>query len=515
VALTRPQIAITLQPLGRAIAVQRGTALRAVLHAYGVEFPCGGRGRCAGCRVKQTVGSLGVTGKQDDILTREEIARGWRLACRCVVESDVTLEVGQWDSVVLADHSAFTFTPHPGLGIAVDLGTTTVVAQLLDMESGQVLAVRTAINPQTVHGSDVMSRIQLATEGGCQAQLVVELRGGIGTLLEMLVASAQRPVPHIDTVVLVGNTVMHHLFCDVDLIPLSRAPFESMDDGPCLFHAADLGWTLGGNPTVRFLPCLGGFVGSDVLAGILATKMHERETLSVLVDLGTNGEIVVGNRHRMLCASTAAGPAFEGGRIAMGMRAITGAISEVGIEDGQLRCRTVGDAPARGVCGSGLVDAVAAGLDLGLIQPSGRLTRPDRPIELVPPVSLSQSDIRQLQLAKAAIAAGLRILQRRFGGDACEAAPLYLAGAFGNYVSRTSARRIGLLDAPVDVVHSAGNTALLGAKIALCANDPGADGFRQVRERIEHVALATDPGFQEAYVNATAFPGYRRPARMR
>ena len=505
-AHTRPQITITLQPLGRTFEVERGTALRAVLHAYGVEFPCGGRGRCAGCRVKQTGGSLGVTGEQNDILTREEIARGWRLACRCVVESDVTLEVGQWDAVILADHSTFEFAPRPGLGIAVDLGTTTIVAQLLDLESGHVLAVCTAINPQTIHGNDVMSRIQLATDGGRQTHLVAELRHDIGTLLGTLVASARRPLPHIDTVVIVGNTVMHHLFCGTDLTSLSRSPFTSVDDGPRLFHAADLGWTLAANPTVRFLPCLGGFVGSDVLAGILATKMHQRETPSVLVDLGTNGEIVVGNRHRMLCASTAAGPAFEGGRIAMGMRAITGAISEVIIEKGRLHCRTVGDAPARGICGSGLVDAVAAGLDLGLIQPSGRLTQPDRSIELAPPVSLTQSDIRQLQLAKAAIAAGLRILRRRFGHDACEAAPLYLAGAFGNYVNRASARRIGLLDVPAEMVQPAGNTALLGAKIALCANEHGDDGFRWIRERIEHVALAADPEFQETYVDATTFP---------
>ena len=497
---------ITLRPLGTTIEVERGTSLRAVLHAYGVEFPCGGRGCCAGCRVKQTGGSLGVTGDQAGILTREEIARGWRLACRCTVESNVTLEVGQWDTVILADHSGFEFTPRPGLGIAVDLGTTTIVAQLLDLETGRVVAVHAAVNPQTIHGSDVMSRIQLATDGGRRTHLVAELRQGIGALVQTLVASAPRRVSSPDTVVIVGNTVMHHLFCGIDLTPLSRSPFQSVDDGPCLFDATDLGWALGGNPTVRFLPCLGGFVGSDVLAGILATKMHERKTPAVLVDLGTNGEIVVGNRERMLCASTAAGPAFEGGRIAMGMRAITGAISDVTIEEGRLHCRVVGDAPARGICGSGLVDAVAASLDLGVIQPSGRLTHAGRPIELAPPVTLTQSDIRQLQLAKAAIAAGLRILRRRFGRDACEAAPVYLAGAFGNYVNHASARRIGLLDVPAELVHPAGNTALLGAKIALFAHHQGDDDYREIRERIEHVSLAADPEFQETYVNATAFP---------
>ena len=271
-----------------------------------------------------------------------------------------------------------------------------------------------------------------------------------------------------------------------------------------MFSARELGWDLRGDPPVGFLPCLGEFVGSDILCGVLATRMHERDEVTVLVDLGTNGEIVAGNRRRMLCASTAAGPAFEGGRIGMGMRAATGAISEVAVEDGRFRCRVVGDVSPRGICGSGLVDAVAAGLEIGLVQPSGRLAQ-GRPLELAAPVTLSQNDIRQLQLAKAAIAAGIRIIKRRFGGNACEGAPIYLAGAFGNYVNRKSACRIGLVRAPVERIESAGNTALLGAKMALFAPDPRED-FGQIRSRIEHVSLAADPEFQKTFVDEMAFP---------
>jgi len=177
------------------------------------------------------------------------------------------------------------------------------------------------------------------------------------------------------------------------------------------------------------------------------------------------------------------------------------------VEGGRLRCRVLGDGAPRGICGSGLVDAVAAGLDLGLIQPSGRLTHPGRPIELAPPVTLIQSDIRQLQLAKAAIAAGVRILRQRFGRSACAAVPVHLAGAFGNYVDRASARRIGLLDAPAELVRPVGNTALLGAKIALFADNHRDDEFWEIRERIEHVSLAADPEFRETYVDETVFPG--------
>ena len=299
---------------------------------------------------------------------------------------------------------------------------------------------------------------------------------------------------------------MHHLFCGIDVVPLARWPFETAETGPRCFRALALGWPLAGDPTVRFLPCLGGFVGSDILCGILATKMRQSATPLMLVDLGTNGEIVIGNRERMLCASTAAGPAFEGGRIAMGMRATTGAIGEVTIEAGALRCRVIGNGAPRGLCGSGLVDAVAAGLDLGLIHPSGRLANGGRPLALAPPVRLVQNDIRQLQLAKAAIAAGIRILRARFGATA-SAPPLYLAGAFGNYVNRSSARRIGLLDAPDERIEPAGNTALLGAKMALCRERRrcGRRAFQALRARIEHVPLAADPAFQETTSTAWRF----------
>jgi uncharacterized 2Fe-2S/4Fe-4S cluster protein (DUF4445 family) len=234
--------------------------------------------------------------------------------------------------------------------------------------------------------------------------------------------------------------------------------------------------------------------------------MHRSETPVVLVDLGTNGEIIIGNRDRMVCASTAAGPAFEGGGIRSGMRATTGAISEVTAECGRLRCRVVGDVPPRGICGSGLVDAVAAGLDLGLIDPSGRLIPAGRPLELAPPVTLVQRDIRQLQLAKAAVAAGIRILRRHFGSEAGPQGPVYLAGAFGNYVNPASARRIGLIDCPEEEIQPAGNTALLGAKMALCANAVDDDDFGGIRQRIQHVSLAADPAFQTTYVDEMTFP---------
>jgi uncharacterized 2Fe-2S/4Fe-4S cluster protein (DUF4445 family) len=300
-----------------------------------------------------------------------------------------------------------------------------------------------------------------------------------------------------------------------DLEPLSRWPFETAADGADQFPASQLGWKLHGDPSVRLLPCLGGFVGSDILAGVLATEMHESDSLVALIDLGTNGEIALGNRERILCASTAAGPAFEGGGISMGMQATTGAITAVSVENGSLRCRVQGDVSARGICGSGLVDAIAAGLDLGIIDPSGRLSGDANPFELSPGVSLTQRDVRQLQLAKGATAAGIRILLERWNAEPGDLSRVHLAGAFGNYVDTASARRVGLIDFPHDTVEPAGNTALLGAKLALFADESDAGGLDALRNRIEHVPLAADPQFQEIFIDSMAFPAGRSAAEDR
>jgi uncharacterized 2Fe-2S/4Fe-4S cluster protein (DUF4445 family) len=494
---------IELLPLGKTLTVERGTLLQDVLFAQGVEFPCGGRGRCKGCKIKLLEGFLPVTGEEEQKLTRAEIAGGWRLACRGQATGDLKIELAQWEAAILADESVFAFRPQEGWGVAVDLGTTTIVAQLLDLRTGHVLAVQTALNSQAQHGADIMSRIEFAFAGGLK-ELVRLIREQIGSMITELIASTGGG-GDLKNVVVVGNTVMHHLFCGISVEPLSHYPFETENDGLHIFPAADLGWHFSSNPPVRFLPCLGGFVGSDLLAGILATKLHEAEAPVALIDLGTNGEIVIGNREKILCASTAAGPAFEGARISMGMRAATGAISEVHVEQGRLRFHVLGNVPPRGICGSGLVDVVASGLDLGLVLPAGKLAA-NREWMLEAPVSLTQWDIRELQLAKGAIAAGVRILVRHWGTRMEDIARVYLAGAFGNYIRRSSARRIGLIDFPAEKIQAAGNTALLGAKLALFSLDEQDGSYSELRKKIRHISLNEDPGFHEIYVEQMQFP---------
>jgi len=298
---------------------------------------------------------------------------------------------------------------------------------------------------------------------------------------------------------------MHHLLSGITVEPLSHFPFEPAQAGLQKFSAEELVWNLPGNPTVRFLPCLGGFVGSDILAGIVATRLHESDALVALLDLGTNGEIVVGNRERILCASTAAGPAFEGARISCGMRAATGAISEVHAAGNALQCHVIGNQQARGICGSGLVDAVACGLELDWITATGRLKTGDT-LPLTGNVSLNQWDIRELQLAKGAIAAGVTILLQQWKARREDLSRVYLAGAFGNYIDFESARRIGLLNFAPEQVVPAGNTALLGAKLALFDAEQHDGSYPELMRRIKHVSLHEDELFQQTYVEDMLFP---------
>jgi uncharacterized 2Fe-2S/4Fe-4S cluster protein (DUF4445 family) len=503
--MERRQHRIVLQPLNVTLEAACGTPLRELLFEHGVEFPCGGRGRCRGCKVLVRKGLSAPNAPQREQLTEKELEAGWRLACQCSVEGDMELELRQWDAAVLVDETPFSFSPRPGLGVAVDLGTTTLVAQLLDLRSGRVLAVRTALNGQARYGADVMSRVQFAVNEGGARKLTESIREQIGKLIGQLLSAVTGPAGPVTDVVLCGNSVMHHLFCALNLEPLSRYPFAPTQIDMQIFPAAELGWDFPGNPVVRFLPCIGGFVGSDTLAGILATRLAESPELAGLVDLGTNGEIVLGNRDGMLCASTAAGPAFEGAGISQGMRAATGAIHEVKLVEGCLTCGVFGNDRARGICGSGLVDAVAVGLDMGKIADSGRFANGTAEWALAEGVALTQRDIRELQLAKGAIAAGIRLLLARLGAKAEDLSRLYLAGAFGNYINRESARRIGLFRLPVEKVQAAGNTALLGTKLALFGLGSENGDFAEIRSRITHVPLNADPGFQDAYVEEMVF----------
>lgn len=487
------KVKISLQPLGKKIAVNQGTPLIDVLHEFGVEFPCGGKGSCGRCKVKLLQGHLKAETLQQQKLDKLNLANDWRLACFCKAESDITIEISQFEELILADNTTFRFQPREGFGIAVDVGTTTLVAQLLDLQTSHVLDAATAVNPQVKFGADLISRIQSCLDGK-QLEMQQLIRDKIGKLVQIILE--KHPV-EISKVVLVGNTAMHHIFSELNVQPLSFYPFESPDLGIRKFSAHQLNWKLPAQTEIQFFPSIGSFVGSDILAGIAATNLAEREKYSILIDLGTNGEIVLGNRDRIICASTAAGPAFEGAKISQGMRAVTGAISSIQLVSEKMNCHIIGNVPAKGICGSGLIDALAILIQQEKIGMFGEINSGEEKIELTKDVFLTQQDIREFQLAKAAIAAGLQILLNQFKITFSEVENVYVAGGFGNFLNLKNVIQTGLIETSEEKIIKMGNTALIGAKMFLFEDEKF---IRDILRKTSHINLEGDPDFQDIYV---------------
>ncbi len=491
---------IKLAPLGKEIQVRAGTSLIDILHDIGVEFPCGGKGICGRCKVKVLQGEVETTPLHTSRLIELGLSPEWRLACLSHCTSDLTVEVGQYETIIQADETTFEFTPGEGLGIAVDLGTTTLVGQLMDLATGKIVSVETALNPQSRYGSDLISRLESALSGN-REEMVRLIRQKIGEMLKTLMIGRSESIRKI---VIVGNTVMQHFFCNLDIASLSYYPFESPNLGISCFNAEKMEWELSFDQAC-FYPSVGSFVGSDILAGIMATGMHKQKEYSVLLDLGTNGEIVVGNCDRLLCASTAAGPAFEGAKISMGMLATTGAISSVHYLDGKWDCRVIGNRDPQGICGSGLIDVIALLLEHGYLGEFGEILSGAGEVPLDKPVVITQKDIQEFQLAKSAIATGLEILMRKLGIGANDIARIYIAGGFGSYINLDNVVRTGMIDDKAEKMHQLGNSALMGAKMFLFSDSSAPESILSITD---HVNLESEPDFQELYVKNLSFRGF-------
>ena len=495
----KKEIKITLYPAGLETSVRPGTPLMDILHEYGIEFPCGGKGICGSCKVKILKGNIPTNEKHRSRLSALGLPENMRLACMSSPDSDVMIEISQLNSVILADNSYFEFEPAAGYGIAVDLGTTTLVAQLLDLTSGQVLNVATARNPQGKYGADIISRIEYGLHKDHAKILKQLIRAKIGEMIYSLMKGY--PV-RINKIVLVGNTVMNHLFCGLDVKSLSFYPFESPFIAGMNFLSSELGWKLDEKTEIVFMPSIRSFVGSDILAGIFATRIHLSDSCQVLIDLGTNGEIVIGNKNKIICASTAAGPAFEGARITMGMTASTGAISSIINQHGEFNCHTIGNVNPTGICGSGIIDAMAVFMEMNLMNDFGDIQSDNKQIYLDKKVFINQKDIREVQLAKSALQTGLEILYKQSGITHDDIDNLYIAGGFGNFINLSNALKIGLLDLSEDKIRKMGNTALIGAKMFLFTN-PG--DIEKVLKITRHISLESDPEFQELFIKNMMF----------
>ena len=426
----------------------------------------------------------------------------------------------------------------PACGMAFDIGTTSIVGTLLDLDTGEELATVGGVNPQTVYGGDLMSRIAYAQfDEKKLAALRAKVLNALNGFVREACGSAGVAREHVYKIVVVGNTCMHHVLLGVDVTYVGLAPYAPAVSDAIVVAASELPLKAAPNAQVCLLPIVAGFVGADTMACVLATRIYESDDLRALVDIGTNGEVVMGSKDGLMACSAPAGPALEGAQIRHGMRGAMGAIETVRIDD-DVHCAVIGAAPAVGICGSGLIDACAKMVEAGVMDASGRMrprerdrlpaavatrlrkTRTGAEFVLVwdadagkgEDVTLTQGDVRQVQLAKSAIYSGIVMLQRVMGIGDEDMAEIMLCGGFGNYISIESAVEIRLLpDLPPDRITYAGNAAHLGAQMALLSEHERKRA-ETLAPRIEHVALATRPEFQDIFVDGMAFGGSRGAA---
>ena len=463
----------------------------------------------AGLRPDAFCGGKGTCGKCSVTIDGETV-----LACRTVIDRDMVVYTGRTGKehtqiLMKGTGRQIRFLPGelPGnleapLFAAVDVGSTTVVVYLLDGRDGRQLGAGSRLNPQRQYGADVVSRCSYAMENGAEI-LSGCIRRTVDELLQETARRYGREPEEIVRIVMVGNSCMHHLFLEIPTKTLVLAPYTPAVTEAVSMKASDCQISIHPQGELLWLPNIGGFVGSDTVGCVLASGLDQAEETTLLVDIGTNGEIVLGDRNGMTACSTAAGPAFEGAKITCGMRGSEGAIDHVYLEEGKIKFHVIGDGEPAGICGSGLLDAAACFLKAGIMDETGRLPETyyftDR-------VFLNQQDIRELQLAKAAIAAGIRSLCLHRKTEVTQIRKLMIAGAFGNYLNPDSACAIGMLPAELrDRISSIGNAAGEGAQIA-ALNVSEYEHSLRLREETEFLELALDPGFQDIYVDELGFP---------
>ena len=478
------QYTVIFQPQGISVPVSEGTTVlqAQILAGLHPDAPCGGKGTCGKCRV---------------ILDGQEV-----LACRTLVNKDMVIHTGRAEEMtILTDGLRVALRPDgtDDHVLAFDIGTTTVVAYLLDGHTAELLAQSSCMNPQGQFGADVISRIQYAMQEGKDA-LRGCIRQALAELTHQVCAKAGIACETVTTSAIVGNTAMHHLLLGIDPKPLVTPPYM-----PGVFDALELDaeGILPVRGKIRVLPNIAGFVGGDTVGCLVSSRFDQKEELSLLIDIGTNGEMVLGDQNRRIACSTAAGPAFEGAKISCGMRGAEGAVDHVWLEDGQVCCHVIGDVPPLGLCGSGLLDLVAVLLDLEIIDESGWME--ENQYTLCENVTLTRKDIREVQLAKAAIRAGIELLALKIGAEVADIQKVSLAGAFGNYLNPASACRIGMIP-PVllDRIVPIGNAAGEGAKLCALSREEFAYS-QELAAKTEFLELASLPQFQDCYVDALEF----------
>ena len=552
---------IVFQPDGKRGSFQGKTTVLDAARVLGVDINsiCGGTGACGKCIVQVVSGKLPPSkAVEEKYIGAAGLKKGYRLGCLIRITDDMVVMVpkesrtgtqrlqteGLDTSVELAtmvrrvvdgNSTAILYDGNvirrvnssnaPILGFAVDIGSTKLAGYLMDLSTGESFAVSTAMNPQIPYGEDIISRIASAIQSpGNQDALHKTLVEGVKRLLKDACTEAGKSPEDVYDLVLVGNTAMQHFVLGIDTYPLSRNPFMPENLGhrdlePDLLNISS-------NGRVHVLPLIAGFIGADCVAATLATGVHKKNELSFLMDIGTNTEIVVGNKDGLVACSCASGPAFEGAHIKHGMRAASGAIEGIWISPDSLepRIKVIDDSMPVGICGSGLIDLLSEMLKSGIMDSSGRIIDSDsRRIRKQDGVSeyvvawrgdtgidsdivITQLDVRELQKGKAAIFSGAKSLMKKLGVNPSDFKNIYMAGAFGTYINRESALNIGMIpEFSLSDIQQVGNAAGTGARMALLSRKARLEA-QGIREKTEYVELATRKEYNRDYLDALMFP---------
>ena len=511
---------------------------------------CGGRGRCGKCKIKVLEGYLPITASDKECFRESELKMGMRLSCKAFPGEPLRVEINfkrEADFQVLTEYvesvgvepsGSNRQQPIPGgaaqaehvdcsyeqYGIAIDIGTTTIAVQLLSLENGALINTYSGINHQRSFGADVISRIKASAEGKKEAlrtSIQHDLMQGIRQVLTQAGAAAladvhgseasaytEKIANRVQEIVIAGNTTMIHLLMGYDCKSLGEYPFTPVNINPIESTYAEIFGDKFLDARVRIIPGISTFVGSDITAGLYCCDLDEQETYSMLIDLGTNGEMALGNKDKMIVTSTAAGPAFEGGNIEWGVGSLEGAIAGVKIVDGKAQVRTIGDKAPIGICGTGVIETVAELIKAELVDETGCLDDDyfDHGYLLAvtedgEEIVFTQQDVREIQLAKAAVRAGIETLFLRYGITKEQVEHVYLAGGFGFKLDCEKAIEIGMIPVEfADKVEAVGNSALGGA-IKCLLSEEGWKRMERIGRESEEINLSADKDFNQFYMD--------------
>jgi len=526
---------VTFRPDNAIVSVLKGSTILQAAEKAGIilNTHCGGQGKCKKC-------SVTIEPNQKKVL-----------ACQYIINQNLTVNIPVssrfFEQKILTEgiESAEKLQPDiytkylertdsPNvLGVALDIGTTTVVTRLIDMKNGNSLAVTGELNPQATFGDDVISRIHYAESKKSLKHLQKLIIDCINRLIHRLCENASVKPQEIFEICVVGNTTMNHLFLGLPVKQLGQAPYKAFSLDAHDISPNEINLKINPAGKIHTVENIAGFVGADTTAVALATGINHAEQFTLAVDIGTNGEIILGTADKLYAASCAAGPALEGAGISCGSPAVNGAIRSVSVNEHDIEIEVIEDAKPRTICGSGIIDVVNVLLELGIIEKTGRLLMPEKLKNAIPEkilsrlimknnqpafllaksenpneqdVTLTQQDIRQIQLAKGAVRAGIKILQNKLNLKDSEIKHVFLAGAFGNYIKKSSALRISLLPKiPPQSIKFVGNAAASGAQMILLSRSCRKKA-QLLASKIKYIEIAHEKSFTEIFTDSMIFP---------